>query len=447
MRTLFGTDGVRGRAGVFPLNAATVSAIGQAVGERLGGRILVGQDTRMSSPAIYEWLRNGVQRSHASMESAGVIPTPAVALLAREHGFAGGVMISASHNPYEDNGLKVFGPSGAKLDDAAEEQIELRVEELTTGGEEQTDPIGAAPISTENRTGWIERYVDLLLSRFPPGPWLDGLAVVTDCANGAMSRVAPEVFRRAGASVVAMNATPSGTNINAGCGSVHLEALVGVMKGGGAGLGVAFDGDGDRALFVSADGTIVDGDRTLFAMARRMKRAGLLNPPVVVGTVMTNFGLEKALGLEGIRLSRVSVGDRFIFEEMQKGAGSLGGEPSGHVIFPDFGLSGDGLLTALKVAQAVVEDHTPLGSWSHDWELAPQLLKSVPVSRRPPLESAAELQAALRRAQQAIEGRGRIVIRYSGTEPTLRVMVESEDAATNQALMDDLLAAVRADLG
>jgi phosphoglucosamine mutase len=218
------------------------------------------------------------------------------------------------------------------------------------------------------------------------------------------------------------------------------------MKSTTADLGVAFDGDGDRALFVSSGGKIIDGDRTLYAMARRIKRSGMLSPPVVVGTVMTNFGLEKALAAQGIALNRVGVGDRFIFEEMRKSSSRLGGEPSGHIIFSDFGLSGDGLLTALKVAQAVVEDGSTLDDWSRDWEAAPQLLKTVPVARRTALESAPKVQSALNRAMRAVEGRGRVVVRYSGTELALRVMIESEDAMMNEALMGDLLAAVAADL-
>jgi phosphoglucosamine mutase len=356
-------------------------------------------------------------------------------------------MISASHNPYQDNGLKVFGPDGAKLGDGAESEIEARVLALLgSHADEQIDSVPGQPVSASNRTAWPERYIQLLMDRFPAGAWMKGLRVAMDCANGAMSSVAPEIFRRFGAEVSAENVQPSGTNINAGCGAVHPEALAGIMKTADASFGVAFDGDGDRAQFVSAGGTVIDGDRILYAMARRIKRAGLLSPAVVVGTVMTNFGLEKALADQGIALNRVGVGDRYIFEEMRKSSSLLGGEPSGHIIFSDFGLSGDGLLTALKVAQAVVEDGAVLEDWSRDWAAAPQLLKTVPVARRTSLDSARILQEALSRARQTIEGRGRVVVRYSGTELALRVMVESEDASTNEALMRDLLAAVQADL-
>lgn len=356
-------------------------------------------------------------------------------------------MISASHNPYADNGLKVFGPDGAKLDDAAESEIEARVFALLPSqADGSIDTIPNSKVSVLNSTGWPERYIELLLTRFPAGAWMKGLHVVADCANGALSSVVPEVFHRLGAAITTIHAEPTGTNINDQCGAVHLEALVGAMAASTAQFGVAFDGDGDRAMFVSKSGTVVDGDRTLFTMARRMKQAGLLDPPVVVGTVMTNFGLEKALAGEGIQLTRVSVGDRFIFEEMRKNRAPLGGEPSGHIIFSDFGLSGDGLLTALKVAQVVIEERAPLDAWGNHWAAAPQLLKTVPVARKTSLESAPVLQNALDRARRAIDGRGRVVVRYSGTELALRVMIESDDARVNETLMQDLLAAVQADL-
>jgi phosphoglucosamine mutase len=373
-------------------------------------------------------------------------------LLVKEYGFSGGVMISASHNPYFDNGLKVFGKNGTKLGDSAEAEIERRVFERIRDGGRESDAIAGTLIGADNRTLWPSRYEKLLADRFPDGPWMKGLRLVVDCAHGAMSAVAPGILGRLGAEATPVFAVPSGTNINAGCGAVHLEALLAVMAEGGvcakgpADFGVAFDGDGDRALFVSRSGRIVDGDAVLLILARRMKKAGRLVPPVVVGTSMTNFGLERLLGREGIALVRADVGDRFIFEEMRKGA-VLGGEPSGHTILPDFGLSGDGLFTALNVAWTVVEEGLSLDDLIEDWVPAPHLMKGLRVARKIPLEAAPMLKAAVARASRAVRGRGRVVVRYSGTEPLLRLMIESDDAADNERWMAELIAAAQTEIG
>ena len=442
---LFGTDGIRARAGEFPLNSNAVVAIGTAVGEKLGGRILVGQDTRMSSPWILGLLKQGISMTSATIQDAGVIPTPAIALLTKENGYSGGVMISASHNPYEDNGIKVFAPDGTKLNNADETDVEKRVFELLESDNlrEHTDQIPNQRISAANSTGWLDRYQEILLSHFPRGRWLNGLRVVTDCANGAMSEVAPELLRRLGAEVTVINASPNGININAGCGAVHLESLIAVMKSQPADFGVAFDGDGDRSLFVSSSGRAIDGDAVLLMMARRLKRSGRLNPPVVVGTLMTNFSLERMLAAEGIALTRVSVGDRFIFEEMLNSGSPLGGEPSGHIIFLDFRLSGDGLLTTLKVAEAIVSDHASFDDLTWDWVEAPQLLKNIRVKQKVALETLPAIQAKMAEVHHELLGCGRLVVRYSGTEPVLRVMIESDDAAKNQRFMEEILSTIR----
>src|SRR5678815_3273734 len=306
---LFGTDGIRTRAGEFPLNAPAIVAIGQAVGEKLGGKLLIGEDTRISSPWILRLLMQGIARSSAHVESAGIIPTPGVALLTRSSSFAGGVMISASHNPYEDNGIKIFSHDGTKLTDEVEEQIERRILELLPqSADEKIDTIPDADRFAE-RTEWIERYEELLTSHFREGSWLKGKRIVTDCANGAMSVVAPELLRRLGADVHVICSSPDGKNINANCGAVHLEALESEMNAANADFGVAFDGDGDRSLFVSRAGKRVDGDAVLLVMARRTK------PSTIIGTSMTNYALEKKLESMGIGLTRVAVGDRYIFEE------------------------------------------------------------------------------------------------------------------------------------
>ena len=438
---LFGTDGIRARAGAFPLNTPAIPAIGQAIGEELRGRILVGEDTRISSPWILELLMEGIHRSgNSQSESAGVIPTPAVALLTRSHSFAGGVMISASHNPFEDNGIKVFSQDGTKLTDAVEERIEQRIAQLLPADAQVvTDGVPELNSFSSTATQWRSRYGEILVSHFPDGRWLSGKRIVVDCANGAMSVVAPEILRLLGADVRAICAEPTGRNINANCGAVHPEALVSAMKDTSADFGVAFDGDGDRSLFVSSSGRFVDGDAVLLVMSRRMK------PSRVIGTSMTNYALEKKLESMDVALSRVAVGDRYIFEEMQRSGATLGGEPSGHIIFSDFGLSGDGLLTTLKVAQAIAETGQSLDDLTRDWSPAPQMLKGVRVSQRIPLEEMSRLQSAMRDANAALNGCGRLVVRYSGTEPLLRVMIESDDADRNEEWMKRILRAIEED--
>jgi phosphoglucosamine mutase len=438
---LFGTDGIRTRAGVFPLNASAIPAIGQAIGEELCGPILVGEDTRISSPWILGLLIEGIDRSGKSrVEPAGVIPTPAVALLTRSQSFAGGVMISASHNPFEDNGIKVFSQDGTKLTDDVEERIERRIAQLLPAeAETGTDSVPDSNSSQDATASWLRRYEELLVSHFPKRRWLRGKRIVVDCANGAMSVAAPSILRNLGADVSAICAKPTGTNINANCGAVHAETLVSAMTGAAADFGVAFDGDGDRSVFVCGSGRLVDGDAVLLVMSRRMK------PSRVVGTSMTNYALEKKLEHEGVGLTRVAVGDRYIFEEMQRSGATLGGEPSGHIIFSDFRLSGDGLLTTLKIAQAIVEEGRSLDDLTRDWIPAPQLLKGVRVSERVPLEKMNRLQATMDDANAALNGCGRLVVRYSGTEPLLRVMIESDDARRNEDWMKKLLRAIEED--
>jgi phosphoglucosamine mutase len=446
---LFGTDGIRACAGEFPLNAPAIVAIGQAIGEKLGGKILVGQDTRLSSPWILELLREGLRQTPASLQNAGVIPTPGVALLVKQLGYSGGVMISASHNEYHDNGIKVFGPNGTKLNDAEEEQVEKRISQLlgANPGRDHTDSVPEREVTASNDTGWPDRYQEILISHFPKSDWLRGLRIVVDCANGAMSEIAPRLLTKLGADVVVTHAAPNGRNINEGCGAVHVDALRSAMSATSAAFGVAYDGDGDRSMFMSAAGRLIDGDAILLLMARRMKKNAQLSPPVVVGTLMTNFSLERALHDEGITLVRVGVGDRFIFEEMQRSGALLGGEPSGHLIFPDFKLSGDGLLTTLKVAEAITSDRASFDDLTRDWMEAPQLLKNIRMREKVPLDSLPAVQAKMAQIEQELQGCGRLVVRYSGTEPLLRVMIESDDASKNERLVEELLKVIREQLG
>lgn len=446
---LFGTDGIRACAGEFPLNAPAVMAIGQAVGERLRGKVLVGQDTRVSSPWILDLLQRGFTHTPATVQNAGVIPTPAIALLTKRLGYSGGLMISASHNPYHDNGIKVFGPDGTKLTDTDEARIESRIYELlrSEDARKQVDAVPAHPISAANFTGSNERYQEILLSHFPASDWLRGMRIVVDCANGATSEIAPRLLTKLGADVVVTHASPNGTNINDGCGAVHVDALRDAMRKATADFGVAFDGDGDRSMFMSAGGRLIDGDAVLLLMSRRLKKMGQLNPPIVIGTLMTNYSLERMLANEGITLTRVGVGDRYIFEEMHRSGSLLGGEPSGHVIFSDFKLSGDGLLTTLKVAEAIASDRASFDDMTRDWIEAPQLLKNIRVRERVPLETLPAVQAKLEEVGHRLQNCGRLVVRYSGTEPLLRVMIESDDAKRNETLMEELLSVIRQHLG
>jgi phosphoglucosamine mutase len=446
---LFGTDGIRARAGEFPLHAEAIAAIGRAIGEKLGGKVLIGQDTRVSSPWIFEHLQRGFSRTTATLQSAAVIPTPAIALLTKRLGYSGGVMISASHNPYPDNGIKVFSSDGSKLKDGDEASIEDSIFNLLGAdvGMQKVDRVPDKVVTAVNETGWPERYQEILLTRFPNTDWLRGVRIVVDCANGAMSQIAPRVLTKLGADVVVINASPNGRNINEGCGAVHIEALRSAMGARTADFGVAFDGDGDRSLFMTNSGRLIDGDAVLLLIARRMKKERRLHPSTVIGTVMTNFSLERMLRDEGVSLVRVAVGDRFIFEEMRRSGAQLGGEPSGHVIFPDFGLSGDGLLTTLKVAEAIASDRASFEDLTRDWVEAPQLLKNVQVREKVPLETLPSVQAKISQVQHELEGRGRLVIRYSGTEPLLRVMIESDDAQRNDRLMEEMLETIRRVLG
>lgn len=446
MKKLFGTDGIRARAGHFPVDVETIPAIGQAIGERLGGPVLVGRDPRQSSPWIFELLRAGLETSGAKVEDAGVIPTPAIALLTQQTEARGGVMISASHNAFEDNGIKVFGPDGRKLPDAAEAEIEERVRELQPAKSEP--PSDRRADSTRKQTATSTsastvRYTELLRERFPDGRWLEGFRIMADCANGAMSSVAPALLETLGAEVTTIHSSPSGRNINASCGAVHPASLIEHVGQDHPDLGVAYDGDGDRSMFVSSSGRLIDGDAVLLVMARLLKKAGNLTRPIVVGTSMTNYRLERILRREGIELVRVDVGDRYVFQEMSSSGAELGGEPSGHIIFSDYRLSGDGLLTTLKLCEVMVEEQSSIDALTEDWEPAPQLLRNIPVTEKIPLDTLPKVRQKIDEIARALEDRGRIVVRYSGTEPLLRVMIESDSAETNDTYAEELISVVR----
>jgi phosphoglucosamine mutase len=447
MGRFFGTDGIRGRAGEAPLDAATVQKIGRAIVRALGvsaPRVLIGRDTRESGPAIEQHLAAGLAAEGAHPESAGIIPTPAIAHLARQRsgfrrrGYDLGVVISASHNPYEDNGIKVFGGAGRKFSTELEDRTESIITELDgqplleARGVEQRD-LGRA-------------YLDHL-KRSYGGPSLQGMHIVVDCANGATSFLARRLFEDLGARVTAIGDQPDGRNINRECGATHPEGVAARVKQAGADLGMAFDGDGDRCILADASGRVVDGDHVLFLAARHLQAQGALRGGAVVATIMSNVGLEIALGKAGIPLVRTAVGDRNVLEEMERRGANLGGEQSGHVIFLDHEPTGDGMLTGLEVLEVVKAFRRPLHELAADLVVYPQVLLNVRVRERVDIEAVPEIRTHLDRARSALEGRGRLVVRYSGTEPLLRVMAEGPDEAEVRSLAQGIVDAVTARLG
>jgi phosphoglucosamine mutase len=397
-------------------------------------------DTRESGPHIAGQIAAGLSEEGAAAVSAGVISTPGVACLVRKQGFAAGVVISASHNPYHDNGVKLFAGSGMKFPDETEEQLEIEILRHRNG----PPPASAQPLVPDRKLD--EEYLAFLRGCVLPGAKLAGLKIVLDCANGAASSLGPDLFRSLGASVTAIHDQPDGRNINAGCGSLHPEGLCRKVIEHRAALGVAFDGDADRAMFVSASGRVVDGDGVLLIAARYLRSAGRLQGARIIGTTMANLGLERLLAAEGLTLVRMPVGDRYVLEEMLRSGANLGGEQSGHIIFLDDATTGDGLLTALKIA-CLVALRGPLDDLVRDLKVYPQTIINVSVRAKPPLEELAEVSRALDEANQALADSGRIVLRYSGTEPKARVMVEAERAEDVTLWAERIAAAVRSAVG
>ncbi|MEK6300915.1 MAG: phosphoglucosamine mutase [Acidobacteriota bacterium] len=434
---LFGTDGIRGVAGEFPLDEATVVRFGHSLVSNLAeglGRapqIVVGRDTRESGPMIERALTRGAIAAGATVESAGVITTPGIAYITRTTPFDAGVVISASHNPYRDNGIKVFSPSGKKLADAMERRIEadLRLkesDEAPAWDRADTNANGEGGREAEYR----ERYVDYLVNDVGRGLSLEGMKIAIDCANGAAFQIAPAVLSKLGAQLRVFSAEPDGRNINEGCGSLHLEGLQAEVVSRKLDLGIAFDGDADRALFVDATGQIVDGDVSLLILADLFRAQGWLAGDAIVATVMSNVGLEIALRDRGIELVRAQVGDRFVLEELLARGASLGGEQSGHIIFPRISLAGDGLITAIELLRAVKDSGRTLGQLARQMTRYPQVLVNVRVRSKPELETLAEVNDEMERVKNELDGRGRLLVRYSGTENLARVMIEGEDQAT-----------------
>ncbi len=444
-KALFGTDGIRGVPGTPPLDDGTLFATGRSLGTYLhselgAAHVLVGMDTRECGPHIASVLAAGLVQAGATVEFAGVITTPGVACLVRQNDFQAGVVISASHNPFQDNGVKLFSHAGMKFPDAVEEKLETDIFKHRGEAAPKHPPRLTADESLD------AKYLDFLRKRLIPGAKLSGLRIVLDCANGAAYKLGPELFRSLGAEVIAMGVSPDGRNINAGCGSLHLEGLQKRVVAEKARLGVAFDGDADRALFVCETGKIVNGDGVLLAAARFLKSQNKLKGNRVVATSMSNLGLERILARENITLARTAVGDRYVLEEMLRSGNVLGGEQSGHIIFLDDSPAGDGLLTAVKIA-SLVSMHGTIESLIEGFKDYPQTIVNVKVRSKPPLDTLPEVSRALAEAQSALGESGRIVLRYSGTEQLARVMVEAEQEADVQRYSQSIANALRSAIG
>ena len=420
---LFGTDGIRGTAGTSPLDAGTVRRVGAALVKALphhGAKLLIGRDTRESGIWIERELAHGARLAGATVQSIGVGPTPAVAYLTGSLDFDAGVVISASHNPYQDNGIKVFSGAGVKYGGHFENRIEALVADSAW-----ELPAGDAP--EVPHADHLRKYLEHARSVLPNLEQLGRVRLAVDCANGAMTTVAPALFEELGFDLTVLGAEPDGQNINRGVGSTHPEKLAAVVRQGGYRLGVAFDGDGDRAILVDAHGRVLDGDHVMLMCAKQMKAEGRLRGNAVVATVMSNIGLEIALKKLGIELIRTKVGDKYVMEEMQKQDLFLGGEQSGHLIFSEHLFTGDGLITALSVLRTMAASGRELADLADDLTTYPQVLLNVRVRERTDLEKIPEVAAVMKQVEDGLDGNGRLLVRYSGTEPLLRVMLEGQD--------------------
>jgi phosphoglucosamine mutase len=447
MKKLFGTDGIRGLAGESPLDAATVYAIGLALAHTLAAqtpspRVLLGMDTRESSEWIAATLTAGLEGGGALVESAGVITTPGIAFLAQRHGFAAGVVISASHNPWQDNGIKLFGPDGYKLPDtvelAIEEEIFRQLATITIPPQQTLPP----EVNEADRA----EYVRFLLAAVP-GLSLDGRRIVIDCANGAASSVAPQLFADLGGEIIVTNASPDGRNINEACGALHPEIVAAHVKRCQASMGITFDGDADRALFADENGNVVNGDAVLLLAGRDLQARGLLTNSTVIATTMSNMGLEAALKRSGIQMLRAAVGDKYVLEQMIATGAALGGEQSGHIIFTGRSTTGDGLLTALLLLDIVHRSGKSLAELVADLKVFPQVIVNVKVREKKPLEGIPTVIAAIRAAEAELADSGRVVIRYSGTEALARVMIEADSEPLMRHHADTIAAAIRTEIG
>jgi len=481
MKRLFGTDGIRGVAGEFPLDPPTIAAAGAALvrhlakgaagdaqNGRMNVRILVGRDTRESGPWIQESLIAGIRRAGGSADPLGVVTTPGLAYLTGHGGYDAGIMISASHNPFADNGIKVFGPDQLKLSDeierALEEDILREVSEVSARGmrsgyvapeiratarKPPTNGHLPPPSAEESFVSGrlVDEYRKFLVESLATGISLQGLRLALDCADGASSAIAPSLFSSLGATVVTRHTEPDGRNINEKCGALHPEGLAAAVLETQSDLGLAFDGDADRCLLVDRTGRLLDGDFILYIEALRLSRKGALPGSAVVATVMSNLWLEKKLQEAGVKLLRTPVGDKYVLERMLAEGIALGGEQSGHVIFLDRCRAGDGILTGLRIAEAVVQDKLDLAKIADGIARYPQVIVNVPVGSKPPLDSHPEIGPIIREVETSMAGSGRVLVRYSGTERLARVMVEGSDAAVIESAASRIAEAIRKSLG
>ncbi len=447
-RQLFGTDGIRGVAGKPPLDPRTAFALGVALGgwatENNGVKthehpeVVIGMDTRESGPWLAASVAGGLQHSGVTARFAGVITTPGVAYLAKTGPFIAGIMISASHNPYQDNGIKVINHAGFKLADEVELQLEQRMFAWLSSGEEASEASLIVDPALDNL--YTDHLASTVTGSFP-------FRIVIDCANGSATQVAPRLFDKLGANVTWVGASPDGRNINLNCGSLHLENLREHVVSAKADLGVAFDGDADRALFVAASGRIVDGDAVLYLTGTALHRKGHLPGKVIVATVMSNLGLELALRKHGLEMVRTPVGDKYVLEEMLRRHAVLGGEQSGHVIFTEFATTGDGLLTALRVLEVIRDSGESLDTLVSEIESLPQKLVNIPVQAKRPLSELKSVQAEIQAAEDEFKGSGRVLVRFSGTEPLARVMIEAGSMDRVDYWTSRIAAAIETELG
>ena len=441
-RKLFGTDGVRGRANSHPMTAEMALRLGAAAGRyfrrdgRNGHRVVIGKDTRLSGYMLENALTAGLTSTGMNVLLLGPVPTPAVGYLTRSMRADLGIMISASHNPAEDNGIKFFGPDGFKLSDEAEAEIEA----IVAGEIAPTQPqnIGRAKRIDDGRG----RYVEYAKTTFPAGQRLDGLKVVVDCANGAAWRAAPEVLWELGADVIAIGVEPNGLNINDGVGSTHPEACAAAVREHGAHLGISLDGDADRVAIIDEQGRLADGDQIMALLARRWAAQGRLRGDTLVATVMSNLGLERYLDGRGLRLERTAVGDRYVVERMRAKGFNLGGEQSGHIVMSDYATTGDGLIAALQFLAAMTDSGQPASELAAQFQPVPQLLKNVRYGAGADPLAMGPVKAAIEAAQARLAGSGRVLIRKSGTEPLIRVMAEAEDDALLHQVVDSIVTAI-----
>ena len=444
-RKLFGTDGVRGTANTHPMTAEMALRIGAAVGRyfrRDGGstvhRVVIGKDTRLSGYMLENALTAGLTSTGMNVLLLGPVPTPAVGFLTRSMRADLGIMISASHNPHHDNGIKFFGPDGFKLSDEAELEIEAMLERPAALALPRD--IGRARRIDDGRG----RYVEYAKTTFPGRGRLDGLKVVLDCANGAAYKAAPEVLWELGAEVIAVGVAPNGFNINDGCGSTQTAAAVAAVREHGADVGICLDGDADRVMVIDETGQVADGDQIMALFAARWSQEARLNDNVLVATVMSNLGLERFLTARGIRLERTPVGDRYVVEAMRRGGWNLGGEQSGHIVMSDYATTGDGTIAGLQFLAEMVRTGQPASALVRSFETVPQVLKNIRYRVGQEPLAALPVQAAIRAGEARLVGTGRLLIRKSGTEPLIRVMVECEDDALMADVVAEIVAAIEA---